>query len=186
VSLVVYFSGRLTAKSRRKYSLQVIAVHSNALSVSPISPNPRSESESNIQQEPVTIVYVAVGNPPYPLFYTPTPPIFSLLHPRFIPRTMLHTMAQRSSGVGSLARSPWQPYKPTLIASISKFPAPYLNTPISPVSTSPPHSTHPKVRHTHTSAVVTQRKPHQAMSLIGTSSRVLLPLVILTKLCPCA
>ena len=185
MSSVVYFNGRLITKSRRKYSLQVIAVHSNTLSVSPISPNPRSESESNIQQEPVTIAYyVTIGNLPYP---PSSPPLdLSSSHPRFIPRTMLHTMVQRSSGEGSLARSHWQPHNPTLIASTSKFPAPYLNTPISAVSTSPPHSTHPKVGHTHTSAIVTQRKPHQAASLTSKSSRILHPFAILTKSRPCA
>ena len=86
---------------------------------------------------------------------------------------MLHTMAQRTSGAGSRARSRWQPYNPTLIASTSRSPAPYLNTPISAVSTSPPHSTHPNVRHTNTPPDITQRKPRQAASLIGKSPYVL-------------
>ena len=80
---------------------------------------------------------------------------------------MLHTMAQRSSGAGSRARSRWQPYNSTLIASTSRSPAPYLNTPVSAISTSPPHSTHPNIRHIHTPPDVTQRKPRQAASLIG-------------------
>jgi len=80
---------------------------------------------------------------------------------------MLHTMAQRSSGAGTRARSRWQPYNPSLIASTSRSSAPYLNTPISAVSTSPPHSTHSTIRHIHTPPDVTQRKPRQAASLIG-------------------
>ena len=84
---------------------------------------------------------------------------------------MLHTMAQRSSGAGTRARSRWQPYNSTLITSTSRSSAPYLNTPVSAVSTSPPHSTHPNVRHTHTPPDVTQRKPRQAATLIGKSTR---------------
>ena len=80
---------------------------------------------------------------------------------------MLNTMAQRSSGAGTRARSRWQPYNSTLIASASRPPAPYLNTPISAISTSPPHSTHPTIRHTHLPPGVIQRKPRQAASLIG-------------------
>jgi len=80
---------------------------------------------------------------------------------------MLHTMAQRSSGAGTRARSRWQPYNPTLIASTSRSPAPYLNTPVSAVSTSPPHSTHPTTRHAQPPPDITQRKPRQAASLIG-------------------
>ena len=80
---------------------------------------------------------------------------------------MLHTMAQRSSGAGSRARSRWQPYNPTLIASTSRSPTPYLNTPVSAISTSPPHSTHPNIRHIHAPPDVTQRKPRQAANLIG-------------------
>jgi len=80
---------------------------------------------------------------------------------------MLHTMTQRSSGAGTRARSRWQPYNTTLIASTSRSPAPYLNTPVSAVSTSPPHSTHPTTRHTHLPPDATQRKPRQAASLIG-------------------
>lgn len=75
-------------------------------------------------------------------------------------------MAQRSSGAGSRARSRWQPYNPTLITSTSRSPAPYLNTPVSAISTSPPHSTHPTIRHTHLPPDVIQRKPRQAASLI--------------------
>ena len=48
-----------------------------------------------------------------------------------------------------------------------RSPAPYLNTPVSAVSTSPPRSTHPTIRHTHLPPNVTQRKPRQAASLIG-------------------
>ena len=84
---------------------------------------------------------------------------------------MLHTMAQRSSGVGTRARSRWQPYNSTLITSTSRSSAPYLNTPVSAVSTSPPHSTHLNVRHTHTPPDITQRKPRQATTLIGKSKR---------------
>ena len=53
--------------------------HSNALSVSPISPSPRSESESNIQQEPVTIAYATVFQITSCVHYS-TPPLrlFSL------------------------------------------------------------------------------------------------------------
>ena len=80
---------------------------------------------------------------------------------------MLHTMAQRSSGAGTRARSRWQPYNSTLIASTSRPPAPYLNTPVSAISTSPPHSTHPSIRHIHLPPDVIQRKPRQAASLIG-------------------
>lgn len=79
---------------------------------------------------------------------------------------MLHTMAQRSSGASTRTRSRWQPYNSTLIASVSRPPAPYLNTPVSAVSTSPPHSTHPTIRHTLLPPDVIQRKPRQAASLI--------------------
>ena len=80
---------------------------------------------------------------------------------------MLHTMAQRSSGAGTRARSRWQPYNSTLIASTSRPPAPYLNTPVSAISTSPPHSTHPTIRHTLLPPDVIERKPRQAANLIG-------------------
>ena len=86
---------------------------------------------------------------------------------------MLHTMAQRSSGAGTRARSRWQPYNPSSIVSTSRSPAPYLNTPVSAVSTSPPHSTHPNTHHTHLPPDVIQRKPRQAACLIGKQHAVL-------------
>ena len=68
----------------------------------------------------------------------------------------------------------------------TRSPAPYLNTPVSAVSTSPPHSTHPTTRHTDLPPDATQRKPRQAASLIGkppthTRCSILRPLVILTR-----
>ena len=111
-----------------------------------------------------------LDNLPYQLSYAPTLAIFSLLHPRFIPRSMLHTAPQQSSGTGTHAGSCWQPYNPTgAIASMSWSPVPYSNTPISAMSTSPPHSTHPNIRHTHCPPDITQRKTHQAANLIGKS-----------------
>lgn len=86
---------------------------------------------------------------------------------------MLHTMAQRSSGASTRTRSRWQPYNSTLIASVSRPPAPYLNTPVSAISTSPPHSTHPTIRHTLLPPDVIQRKPRQAASLIDYAVRSL-------------
>ena len=58
-------------------------------------------------------------------------------------------MAQRSSGTGTRARSRSQPYNSTLIPSASRPQAPYLNALVPTISTSPPHSTHPTVHHTH-------------------------------------
>ena len=85
---------------------------------------------------------------------------------------MLHTMTQRSSGAGTRARSRWQPYNSTLITSTPRSPGPYLNTPVSAISTSPPHSTHPTVHRAHLPPDVIQRKPRQAASLIGQSPHV--------------
>ena len=107
------------------------------LSVPPILLVPKSES--NIQQEPATIAYrdSILDSHSFQPFYTPTPAIFSLLHPRFTPRTMLHSMAQQSPGVGSCARSQRQPYNPTLTTSKSTSPAPYLDIPVSAIPTCP-------------------------------------------------
>ena len=84
---------------------------------------------------------------------------------------MLNTMAQQSSGAGTRVRSRWQPYHFTLIASALRPPAPYLNSHISDISTSPPHSTHPTIRHTHLPPGVIQCKPRRAASLIGKHPR---------------
>ena len=46
-------------------------------------------------------------------------------------------------------------------------PTPYLNTSISAISTSPPHSTHLTICHTHLPSDAIQHKPSQAVSLTG-------------------
>ena len=61
----------------------------------------------------------------------------------------------------------WQPYSPGSVASTSRFPAPYLSTPIFAISTSLPHSTHPTTRHTHLPLDVIQHKPCQTVCPVG-------------------
>src|ERR1700743_2395813 len=46
-------------------------------------------------------------------------------------------------------------------------PTPYLNTSVSTISTSPPHSTHLTIRRTHLPSNAIQHKPSQAVSLTG-------------------
>jgi hypothetical protein len=130
------------------------------------SPGPSPTSNKNLSPSPMPLYFRYLL---HPLFYTPTPAILPLPHSRFIPRAMLHTMAQRSSGADSRARSHWRPYNPTLIVSTSRSPTPYLNTLISAISTSlpiqhtqisitcAPHPTSPSVNHTRprTSSVST-------------------------------
>ena len=78
-----------------------------------------------------------------------------------------------SSGAGARAGTCWQSYDPSSIVSTSRSPTPYPNTPISAVSTSPPHPTHPNTHHTHLPPDVIRRKPCQAACLIGKPHAVL-------------
>jgi hypothetical protein len=109
--------------------LQISSPPRPNFSVSPISPSPKSESQHPSRTCHHRLCSCILDSLPYPLFYTPTLSISSLLHPRFHPRTILPTLAQRTSGAGSRAKSRWQPYNPTPIASTLRPPAPYLNTP---------------------------------------------------------
>ena len=95
----------------------------------------------NIQREPTIITYAAVlyitsrtrySTPPLPLFLSTTPSIHSKNHAP-------HDGPARKFWCGFSRQIGWQPYNSTLITSTSGSPAPYLNTPISTVSTSPPH-----------------------------------------------
>jgi hypothetical protein len=118
----------------------------------------------------VRMYSLQISSPPRPNFFSVSPISPSLKsesesniqHPT---RTCHHRLC--SCIVGSRTKSRWQHYNPTLIASTLRLPTPYLNAPISTISTSPSHSTHPTVRHTHLPPDVIQRKPCQAASLIG-------------------
>ena len=111
------------------HSLQILALCPESFLCLSHPPDPRVRTRHPTRTCHHRLCNWILDNLPYQLFYASTLVIFSLLHPRFIPRTMLHTMAQRRSGVVSRARSPW---KPTLTISTSL--APYLGTPIPTIS----------------------------------------------------
>lgn len=94
--------------------------------------------------------------------------IFSLLHLRFISRTVLWIIAQETSGAVTRTISRWQPYNPiSLISSTPMSPAPYLNTPVHILSTPPPCPTYPGTCRTYPLDDVAQHNPCQAASLAG-------------------
>ena len=150
------------ADSPPSHDVLSLLLHPEFLSVSL-----KSGSGSSVELEPLVITYVTALQKTSST-HNPTLRLFSLHYT--LDSSQEPSMTQRNAGAGSHAGSRWRLYNPTLIASTSRSLAPYLNTPISAVSTSPPHSTHPNVRHTHTTSDVIQCRLCPVTHLVGKSS----------------
>ena len=111
----------------------------------------KSKGLRNFLLAPSAIPLRVSGHRPIAAILHPHPRYFSQPCPRFTPRTMLHATTQQTPSTGIRAKSRWQPDNPSSIPSTSTSPIPYLNTPVSALSTFPPHSTHPVICHTHPS-----------------------------------
>ena len=122
------------------YSSQISPRSSKAFSISLVSPS--LESAPNLRQ--VTMYSLQVS-PRSSLLYLPIPSSNLIAHATgFIPRAMLHTVEFWRGHPYQIALATCN-----LTTSNSRSPAPYLNVSVSAISTSPPHSTHPNIRHIH-------------------------------------
>ena len=136
-----------------RLSIQIPSLSPSSLLVPSLSPNPTPNRRPLLGSVTATfwIIVCSHHSTPYSLYFLATTP-------------SIHTKNHTSHD--DLANF-WQPYNLSSIVSTSRSPASYLNTPISAVSTTPLHSTHPITHHTHLSPDVIQCKPYQVVCLVG-------------------